>query len=119
MSSKGKISFLEWSRDVGKDVRKDVPINFDAKEHRNPADAAYALHAALVDLATAWGQSAREVALLRPEASEKMGTGRNWRVVWEAGPHQWAIYASFWIHNHRDGWYSEPYYNFDLCFVEM
>lgn len=118
MSNAGNISFLEWSREAGRDVRKDVPISFDPSEHRTPAAAAVAFRAALAELALAWGQSSKEVMLLTPEASERFGTGRNWRVVWEAGPHEWAIPASFWVLNRKSQWYTEPYYSFDLCFVE-
>ena len=40
-------------------------------------------------------------------------------VSWESGPYQWAVGASLtFMMNDEAGWFTEPYYSFDLYFVE-
>ena len=79
------------------------------------------------------GKTAR---LLTPDESEQLGTGRNWRGMWEEGPYEWAIgltggtsmfggETGKWSVNNpeilltgAENWFCEPYYRFDLCFFD-
>lgn len=115
----------------------------DLTQFKRPADAAKALHKYLVEKATAGGQQESEVVLLTPERSNTLGYGKAWRVMWEAGPFQWAVRVSLGgtIHDPDDmralaaefgfefkpsdepeikldskRWTAEPYYSFDLGF---
>ena len=100
-------------------------LNFDPTRYTTCANAAKAFHKAICKYARELGMNPDiEVALLNPEQSMRAGTGDNWRVIWECGPFEWAIFASEVIcnmrHNSKDGrdhWYTEPYYSFDLCFT--
>jgi len=92
-------------------------IDFDPKKYKTCAGAAKALFKALCKRAADEGQKPEmEVAIWTPEENfERSGT-KAWRVSWEAGPFEWAIGASFEI---TGPWgYAEPYYSFDLEFVE-
>lgn len=112
---------LEYNPMTGSDEEKAIEIDFDPAQHDTKESAAKALHKALSALAEDRGQKPEiEVILQTPEQAEKSGCGRHWRVIWEAGPWEWAIGASFNCHNIRrdSGWYTEPHYSFDLCFVE-
>jgi hypothetical protein len=94
-------------------------IDFEPSRYKTPAGAAKALYRSLIKLNMKWGvpeeSAKKEVLLLSPERSSSLGYGRLWRVMWESGPYEWAVWASFAIHS--DGWYTEPYYSFDLGFV--
>jgi hypothetical protein len=64
-----------------------------------------------------------EVFCQPPEAEGWKGAG-SWRVCWESGPHDWAIGDSMGAGEiipgnvcSGSGWFTEPYYGFDLCFV--
>ena len=94
-------------------------LDFDAAKFKTKAGAAKALYKALCKLAKAMGQDPDiEVSLYTPEQSFARGYTTGWQVQWEAGPYQWAIGASFQVANHKAGWYTEPYYSFDLCFTD-
>jgi hypothetical protein len=103
-----------------------VTIDFNPHKYKTVAGAAKGLYKALCKKAAEYGQNPeKEVAILTPYESLKHGTGDNWRVMWEAGPYEWAISASEECHNMssdngngRDYWFTEPYYSFDLCFVD-
>lgn len=94
----------------------EFEIDFDAKKYATAGDAAKALYKELCKLADKVGQNSDiEVRIYSPKESKQRGYCTGWQVVWEAGPFEWAIAASFEISN--DKWYTEPYYSFDLCFV--
>lgn len=100
----------------GRDVNHPIPVDYNPKAHKTAEAAAKALAEALRKVAVKIGQNETEVALFTPERSEQAGTGKCWRVIWEGGPFEWAIGASFQV---TGPWgYTEPYYSFDLCFVE-
>jgi hypothetical protein len=96
-----------------------IELDFEPGSYKTPAGAAKALYRALIKLNMEWGASEasakKEVALFSPEESSARGYGEFWRVMWESGPYEWAIGASFDIRS--DGWFTEPYYSFDLGFV--
>lgn len=79
------------------------------------AQAAKACHAVLREVAQAAGQSPDlETFIRKPGEERHYGDTRCWAVVWEAGPHDWAVTASMAItHAHK---LVEPYYGFDLMF---
>lgn len=92
-------------------------LDFDPSKYKTKAKAAKALYHALRKAA---GESAdTEVHLYNPDDSRARGRGRVWGVSWESGPYQWAVAASLSGMWNRDaGWYTEPYYNFDLYFYD-
>lgn len=94
---------------------ESVIIDYTPSKYKTKAAAAKNLYRALVELELEIGGSASEVIIQTPEESEKCGTGKNWRVIWESGIYQWAIAAV--IYNDKAGWYTEPHYSFDLCFT--
>lgn len=94
---------------------ESLTIDYDPKQYKTKAAAAKALYKALVKAEIELGGSESEVIIQTPEESEAGGYGKNWRVIWESGLFEWA-YASG-VENHEAGWYTEPYYSFDLCFT--
>ncbi|HEY1878445.1 MAG TPA: hypothetical protein VGG68_00785 [Caulobacteraceae bacterium] len=79
-------------------------------------EMAQAVYAVLVDLAVAEGQDhVIEVSIRKPGERRHFAGETSWCVIWEAGPHDWAIPISMAI-THRTGKLAEPYYGFDLCF---
>jgi hypothetical protein len=92
-----------------------MQIDFKPENYKTAAGAAKALYSKLAKLAVDIGQRESEVMLMNPERTEQYSGYRQWAVVWEAGPYQWAIPASMEIGG-RFG-YTEPYYSFDLHFV--
>lgn len=115
-SSGKKLTFRE------PEFGSEITLDFVPSDYTDCESAARALYAALCKLSREWGQKPEiEVLLLSPCESLRLGTGDNWRVCWEAGPYEWAIRASENCHNmnrHHTGWYTEPYYSFDLCFTD-
>ena len=97
-----------------------IEIDFDPKKYKTKAGAAKALYKALCKLSKDFGQNPDyEVQLYSPEQSKERGYTSGWQVVWESGPFEWAITASFYVQNYSNGgWYTEPYYSFDLCFTD-
>jgi len=94
-----------------------IEIDYDPSSYKTPHAAAKGMYKALRKLCAELGMDPNhEVFLCTPDHSEYMGTGRNWRVVWESGPFEWAVGASFECEN-NPYWFTEPYYSFDLCFV--
>lgn len=60
-----------------------------------------------------------EVGIYSPAERQDM-SGNNWWVMWEAGPHNWAITYTL---DGRDrtyakNWFAETYWGFDIMFVE-
>jgi hypothetical protein len=92
-------------------------LDFDPKAHKTPESAARALYEALKPHVVARGQNPEtELSLLSPDQTAETGYGKSWWVIWEAGPWEWSIPASFALHG--DGWWTEPYWGFDLQFFE-
>lgn len=115
------IQELVFNAATGRDEWSVIEIDFDPSQYTTKAGAAKALHKALSALAKASGQNPKiEVILQTPEQAKLSIGSEFWRVIWEAGPYEWAIGASMQCHNmSRDGgWFTEPHYSFDLCFVE-
>jgi len=96
----------------------NIQIDFDPSKYKTKAAAAKALYAALVKLNKESGGPAGEVFIKNPEQREAQGYGRVWHVSWESGPYQWAIGTAFEVCNYEAGWYTEPYYGFDLSFYD-
>jgi len=96
----------------------EFELDFNPNQYKSRSGAAKALYKALCKVAASWGMTPEiEVRIFSPADSKAMGYGENWRVCWESGPYEWAIPASFAITNDKEGWYTEPYYSFDLCFA--
>lgn len=100
---------------------------------KTPGAAEKALHAFLQKKAKELGQQPDEVILQTPIQSDACGTGKNWRVIWEAGPFEWAINATMGESIYAGEvmcygappqvllmgavkYCAEPYYSFDVCF---
>ena len=97
-----------------------IEIGFDPKKYKTKAGAAKAFHKALCKFCKeVYGQNPDiEIFIDSPEESQARGYGKNWRVCWEGGPYEWSIGASMQVQNYfKGGWYTEPYYSFDLCFT--
>jgi hypothetical protein len=91
---------------------------------------------ALYDFLQEHFQPGEECSIWSPDEAEALGYPRRWRVSWEAGPVEWGVLLSMgeslWLtefdlrYDHRpevllrgaDGWYTEPYYRFDVGFIE-
>jgi len=95
-----------------------IEINFDPKKYKTKAGAAKGFHKALCKFAKeVYGQNPDiEIFINTPEENEVNGYGKCWRVCWESGPYDWACNSQ--VANYSAGWYTEPYYSFDLCFTE-
>lgn len=100
--------------------QEKCPIDFDPREYNTPEAAAKAFYQALKPVVELYGQDpASELCLRTPEQSARQGYQRNWCVSWEAGPYEWGIVASMeFMFNREAGWFTEPYYSFDLHFTE-
>jgi hypothetical protein len=77
-----------------------------------------------------------ECSLWSPDEAEALGYSRHWRVSWEAGPFEWGVLLTLgecmWLseldlnHDHRPevllekgpAWFTEPWYRFDIGFIE-
>ena len=98
-----------------------MQIDFKPDNYKTAAGAAKALYSELVKLAVDLGQRESEVMLMNPERTEQYSGYRQWAVVWEAGPYEWAIPASIEIAGAwgvtKNNVSVEPYYSFDLHFV--
>lgn len=95
-----------------------LPIQYNPANYNNCESAAKAFYEALKPVVEAYGQNPEtELFISPPDKTAERGYGRQWQVSWEAGPYEWGIVASmdFMFGN---GWYTEPYYSFDLCFTE-
>lgn len=96
-----------------------LTLDFDPAAHKTAEAAAKALYEALLPKVRAAGQTPDyELAIRTPDETPRylVGGYRAWWVVWEAGPFDWAINASFRLH--RPEWWTEPYYGFDLLFYD-
>lgn len=98
---------------VIKSSGKTILLDYNPKKYTTKGGAARGLYKALKKACKEYGQDPDiEIAIWSPEENSE----NCWRVSWESGPYQWAIGASFKI---TGPWgFTEPYYSFDLCFVE-
>lgn len=103
---------LQYDSDLGRDTTKEIgQINFDPANYRDKQKAAEAFHVALQDFARENGYDPKNV-ILNPDYYDGHGPC----VCWEEGPYQWGQYMTEYLHAH--GWYTEPFYSFDVCFTE-
>lgn len=94
-----------------------LDLDFDPSKYSTKAGAAKALYRALVKLNKELGGADGEVIIRSPKEDSPNGYPC-WWVCWEGGPYSWACPTSFDVSNHTAGWYSEPYWSFDLAFCE-
>ena len=93
-----------------------VNLDFDPAKYKSVAGAAKAFYKPLCKLAGDIGQSADEIMLMNPERTRQYSGYKQWCVVWESGPYEWACTASFEV---QGPWgHTEPYYSFDLHFYQ-
>lgn len=103
---------------IDSEGKERFATSFDPKSYETTESAAKAFYEALKPIVNGCGQCIKaELYLFTPEESASRGRGRCWYVMWEAGPSDWGIIASMWLYNQRAGWYTEPYYSFDVGFV--
>lgn len=97
-----------------------LKINYNPDNYLTCEAAAKAFYEALKPAVIAEGQNPDSELFIRsPEETETAGYGRYWQVSWEAGPYEWAVVASLsGLYSRKNGWYTEPYYGFDVCFTE-
>ena len=104
---------------VGRDVNTVfATLDFNPDQHDTPEKAAKAFYEVLNKFAIAAGYCETSVSLWNPQEASERGYVRNWMVSWKDGPFEWGIYASGVVASRIHGWFTEPYYSFDLCFTE-
>ena len=105
----------------GRDVAHAMEVDYDPGQYKTQEAAAKGLYEALKKFAVEkYGFSKElaegEIMLFDPERAMQYSGTRQWVVVWESGPYQWAVGMSMEI---SGPWgYCEPYYSFDLCFTD-
>jgi hypothetical protein len=108
---------------------KAVPLDLRSLSAQNAAQALY-------DFIQMLFSPGDECSLLSPAEADLTGVGPYWTVSWEAGPAEWGVLLSLgesmWLtefdlkHDHRPevllqkgaGWIAEPYFSFDVGFIE-
>lgn len=111
-----EIKELVFNRRTGCDEYKPAcVIDYNPYLYATIPEAAQAFYEAVRKTAESMGMDPDcEVHLRKPE--DKPYGVEQWVVAWEAGPFEWAIWASGSM---RGPWgYTEPHYSFDLCFTE-
>jgi hypothetical protein len=101
----------------GGDVAASKDLNYNPDAYHTPKAAAHGFYDAIVEYARKHegyndAMVESEIRLWNPERAEQYSGSRVWCVVWEGGPHEWAIrmmIGGSWGH-------CEPYYGFDLHF---
>ena len=92
-------------------------LDWDPKAYKTKAGAAKSLYKALCKWCEDIGMDPKtECHIWTPKQQQARGYYKQWTVSLEAGPFEWAVHASMVIEN--TDWYVEPYYSFDLQFVE-
>lgn len=115
------ISELMYVPEAGRDMSLSSTLNFDPAKFKTKEAAAKGLHAALIEYAVKVQGYSQELAegeikVWNPERTEKYSGFKQWCVVWESGPYDWAIGTSMQV---TGPWgYCEPYYGFDLHFTD-
>lgn len=90
-----------------------LDLDFDPSKYATKAGAAKALYRALVKLNKELGGPDGEVIIRSPKEDSPCGHPC-WWVSWESGPYAWAPATD--VSNYDAGWYTEPYWSFDLAF---
>ena len=91
-------------------------LDYDPAKFFSKGGAAIGFYDALRAVAKRTGSDPDSIIIDNPEESEARGYGRNWRVIWEEGPFEWAIQTSFQV---TGPWgFTEPHFSFDLCFTD-
>lgn len=102
--------------DYGSNQTK-LPIDFDPAKYDTCETAAKAFYEALKPVVKAYGHDPDiECGIYSPEEACQREYGKVWVVWWEAGPYEWGIPTSMWLHNHGS-WFTEPHYSFDVTFT--
>lgn len=96
-------------------LRSIIAKRLPAVPSNNPEAAARAVYEACLEYARGVGMADSEVALKAPGEERHFPGTEGWTVVFEAGPYDWAIEASF-VAIERLRVSAEPYYGFDLTF---
>jgi hypothetical protein len=121
-------------------ISSDRNRGYLAKLKANPLDlrshSAQDAAQALYDFIQRHFTPGDECSLLSPTEADLTGVGPHWTVSWEAGPAEWGVLLSLgesmWLteldlkHDHRpevllqrgNGWFAEPYFRFDVGFIE-
>ena len=95
-----------------------MTLDWDPASYKTKGRAAKALYRALCDWCRKVGMNPDyEVSIWTPAQRKAHGHSANWAVSLEAGPYEWAIFASMQIPSDCAWGYVEPYYSFDLEFV--
>ena len=93
----------------------DIKIDYDPSKYKTKAGACKGLYKALQKYAKKCGYGDGPF-IQTPQESYECNGCKSWRVGWEGWEYDWAIGASFQIHG--EWGYTEPYYGFDLNFVD-
>jgi hypothetical protein len=106
--------------DYGSPTQEKVPIYYDPSQYDTCETAAEAFYKALRNTVTLYGQNPdTECGIFTPDQAAEREYGHTWVVWWEAGPFEWGIVASGeFMFNREAGWFTEPYFSFDLTFTE-
>ena len=95
-----------------------MTLDWEPTFYQTKGGAAKALYRALCDWCRKVGMNPDyEVSIWTPAQRKAHGREANWAVSLEAGPYEWAIFASMQIPSDCAWGYVEPYYSFDLEFV--
>lgn len=98
-----------------------VNIDFDPGEHATAEAAAKAFYAALCKFADECGYDSKlEVWIKNPAEAGPPGWGvKAWWVCWASGPYDWGVITSMTgLFNRKAGWWTEPYWGFDVAFYQ-
>lgn len=103
---------LAYNEKAGRDMTTEVgQIDFDPQKYTDKQEAAKAFHSALQQFARENGYNP-DYVIMDPDYHDGQGPC----VCWEEGPYQWGQYMT--EHLHANGWYTEPFYSFDVTFTE-
>lgn len=105
--------YLAWAEGI------DTTVAPSSKEDAVVRAAACIFKRAAQDHGPRW---AYEVLVFPPEQTEWEGSG-DWRICWEAGPDSWGVFGTSVVpdryrENDDQGWFTEPYFSFDICYTE-
>ena len=96
----------------------EVDIEFEPEEHETPEEAAKGLYKAIVKSLSEKEEfddyPMDEMKLWSPERTKRYSGIEAWSIVWEGGLYEWGIGTSMVAHG--KGWWTEPYYSFDMHF---
>lgn len=93
-----------------------VRVPFNPEKYKTAAGAAKGFHKALCELAKKMGYNPDIEIFLAEPKDARNPHGNAWCVMWESGPFEWGITASYTLRSDR--WFTEPYYSFDVGFIQ-